>query len=314
VLGNNAIREGCCDGVLRSWMPRSGGAVLASTVVSLPVLLTLRQRFEARDGLRWGINIQELPATAQTLGVLTTVERAWPTLSLLITPSPAAEVCWREQLQAEEADAAGSEAPEWLVLPDRDDAALVRGYQQRMPPPRWPATWRWRLLGFGRDDESFARFRAMIRRLRDLLPEAGGLWVGPVGSAEEGLIRQETVHVTQALETCSLFLLTTGGSAKPGETFGLVAAEALALGCPMLVAGAPIVGVKHWWPVELRPELRCDDSEALLVRILRVLRGGEAERERRRRLAAPCLEQLQRDWQTGIAALADRLIPFRSGC
>ena len=279
-----------------------GSMILGNTVASLPALLSLRKQYLSKDNY-WGIFLQEFPQTAAGLGQLSVFHESWTYFDLIINPSPLAEEIWKDELGLSSSNI-DSSRQHWLMIPDRDDISLLIDCDFRQPSPGWAVDSEWRILGFGRDQESFCRFCEALESLRDPLPQAGGLWVGPVGQQRDGLCVQPTVNVSQALEEASVFLLTTGGSAKPGETFGLVAAEALARGCPMLVSGKPWLGVEYWWPSELRDELSCLDGSELIVRILRVLNGGKKERIRRKILAESSMSRIDKDWLSGVDALS----------
>ncbi len=276
--------------------------ILGNTVASLPALLSLRKQYLSKDNY-WGIFLQEFPQTAAGLGQLAAFHQSWTFFDLILSPSPLAEEIWQDELGFSSSKI-DSSRQHWLMIPAKDDISLVRGCEFNQPCPAWPVGSEWRILGFGRDQESFCRFCEALESLRDLLPQAGGLWVGPVGQQRDGLCVQPTLNVSQALEESSVFLLTTGGSAKPGETFGLVAAEALARGCPMLVSGTPWLGIEYWWPSELRDELSCLDGSQLIVRVLRVLNGGKKERIRRKILAESSMSRIDQDWLSGVDALS----------
>ncbi|MFL0791194.1 MAG: hypothetical protein AB8E87_13375 [Prochlorococcus sp.] len=293
------------DGIARLGFTRfmdRGGIILGNSVASLQALLYLRRQFLSSN-IKFGLFIHEFPETAAALGQLFTMHECWKYLNLILTPSPLTESIWKDELKCSQLQL-GPMMQRWLMMPVKDDVSLIRGSKLYMPSPVWPVGSEWRILGLGRDQESFCRFSEALESLRDFLPQAGGLWVGPVGQQRDGLCVQPTLNVSQALEEASVFLLTTGGSSKPGETFGLVAAEALSRGCPMLVSGTPWLGIEYWWPSELRDELSCLDGSQLIVRVLRVLNGGKKERIRRKILAESSMSRIDQDWLSGVDALS----------
>ena len=284
-------------------LPKPGATVIANTVMSLPALLALRNLL-GENFCRWGLWGHELPDTIFDQELINTLQLAKNVLNIIVTPSPLAEDLWKQSLILDRpTDSKLLHNSNWLVLPPNDTRYKEQTTNNLLIKPRWPDKSSCRILGFGRDQESFERFRSTIRDLRCIIPDAVALWVGPIGAEEPGLTWMLLVDVTLALQQASLFVLTTGGSAKSGESFGLIAAESLMVGCPMLSVGAPPLGVAHWWPKELQLDLAVMNQKELLERIQETYEGGNKERLRRRLLAQPYLTKLARDRRLGIKQL-----------
>jgi len=303
IVSLNDIQSGDHD-LLAHVLPRPGATVISNSVVSLPALLHLRKLL-GDDFCQWGLWIHELPDTVKNLALMNTLEQATNKLNFIVTPSPLAEDLWKQHLIHEQELAKTSilRKQNWVLIPPNDIKYELPNADALSIKPRWPDKSSCRILGFGRDQESFERFRSTLRDLRRIIPDAVALWVGPIGAEEPGLAWMPFVDVTLALQQASLFLLTTGGSAKRGESFGLIAAQSLMIGCPIISVGTPPLGVAHWWPKDLQLDLSLVNRDELLERIQKVYEGDKEERLRRYLLAKPYLEKLEQDRRLGMKQL-----------
>lgn len=302
VISLDDIQQGDHD-LLVDVLPKPGATVIANSVMSLPALLALRSLL-GDNFCRWGLWIHELPDTVVDQELINRLQQATNILNTIITPSPLAEDLWKRNLMGDRpVDSMQFHNPNWLVLPPKDTGYKESTTNNQLIKPRWPDGSSCRLLGFGRDQESFERFRSTLRDLKRIIPDAGALWVGPVGAEEAGLVWMPFVDVTLALQQASLFLLTTGGSAKCGESFGLIAAQSLMIGCPIISIGTSPLGVANWWPKELQSDLSLLNRAELLERIQKVYEGGKQEGLRRYLLAKPYIEKLEQDRKLSIKQL-----------
>ena len=268
-----------------------------NSVASLEVAVQLRKQIYLPTQ-RWGLYICEFVESDVSRKYAQVIRQSFSCFDVLVVPSPLARSAWEPLVPP---------GTQWVIIPSKDDRSLVVNRKSKSPDPRWLIHSGLKLLGFGRDQQSFDRFRKAIAHLIEFMPDLLGLWVGPVGYSEGYVVHQETVDVSLALDSASVLLVTTGGISKPGETFGLVIAEALKHGCPVFAVDHPPLGIAHWRRKELKHELVCDDLDQLLVRILKSLRDPKGDRYRRQLLASESISQLQADWSQGIRDLMEHL-------
>lgn len=299
VISLENIKQGDHD-LLANVLPKLDATVIANSAMSLQALLALRNLL-GDNFCRWGLWIHELPDANEDQGFMNLLQQATNILDIIVTPSPLAEDLWKQNLMRDRgADSKELHKPKWHILPPNDTRYKELKTNSLLIKPYWLDKSSCRILGFGRDQESFERFRSSLRELRQILPNAVALWVGPVGAEDPGLAWMPFVDVTLALQQATLFLLT---SVKRGESFGLIAAQSLMIGCPVLSVGSSPLGVANWWPKELQSDLALVNRDELLKRILKIYQGGNQERLRRYLLAKPYHKNLEKDRRLSIKQL-----------
>ena len=212
--------------------------VLGNTILSLSILLQVKA--SDKDGKATiCLQLCELLTTVREMGYWDELKEAQKYLNYIICPSP--------QLAKSLVCELGYRYDQLIVFPPSDDMHLNN--RRAITPLESKFSGEISLMSCGRDLESYICFEACYLGIKNVFSRLNGIWLGPVKprSPVVGLNWIEQGDVTSLLKNSDFFFVCSCGPAKRGETYGLVASEAIRLGIPVIDFGQPL-GVKEFLP------------------------------------------------------------------
>ncbi|QPN59093.1 glycoside hydrolase family 99-like domain-containing protein [Synechococcus sp. CBW1002] len=302
------VQPDALAGELAAFAARQGTwAVLANSVVSLPPLQRALAALTPEQAPTWrGLFVHELPSMIRALGLQNALEQACAAFDLLVSPSRLVNA---ELLATDSAAGPGSGASR-LVVPPRDERRWLQRPERFCPPPPSLPEDAFVVLGCGRDRGTLERFLAVLLPLRQQWPAAEGLWVGPVAPLLPlpGLHCLPRLDIEAALQRAAAFVLSTGGRSNPGESYGLVAADAVRQAVPVIDFGQPL-GLREWLPGYPEGCRLREPAEAVAL-LLELAADGARARALRQKLAEQARVFRSRDdqaWRAGVDAVVELL-------